>query len=85
MLFLCGITIHILCSLIFPIKLLCYNFVVNTDNQDWPVRIIQKLAQTSLTMVIRDLKDFTTVNDEPYYRGSGGILARALSMAEAKE
>lgn len=46
---------------------------------------MQKLVQPSSSMVIRDLKDFAIINDELYYRGSGGVLTRALFAAKAKE
>lgn len=34
---------------------------------------------------MRNLKDFTIVNNESYYQGGGGVIARALSTVEAKE
>lgn len=56
-----------------------------TDEQDWCIPIMRKIAQPSSTMVTRDLKDFTIVNDELYYRGNSGVIARAFSTVEAKE
>lgn len=55
------------------------------DEWDCRVPITRKIAQPSSSTVARDLKDFMTVNDELYYRGGGGVMARALSIAEAKE
>lgn len=56
------------------------------DNQDWCISIIQNLRRPSSTVVPRDLKeDFTVVNAEIYFRGGGGVMARALSTAEAKK
>lgn len=50
------------------------------------VLILQKLAQLSSIMVAMHLKDFIVVKGKLYYRGGrGGIMARALAMAEAKE
>lgn len=36
-------------------------------------------------MVVRDLRDFTIINDELYSQCGVGAMVRALSMAEAKE
>lgn len=36
-------------------------------------------------MVITELKDFTLINGELYFRGGGGLFARAISKAEDKE
>lgn len=36
-------------------------------------------------MTTRELKEFTLANGEPYFRGSGGIITRAMFEGEAKE
>lgn len=36
-------------------------------------------------MAAEELKEFAIVNGELYFWGGGGVLARALSKAEAKE
>lgn len=46
--------------------------------------IIQKLLQPSSSVIARELKDFALKNGELYYRGSGGVLSRAISKVEAK-
>lgn len=46
-----------------------------TNEEDWCILIIQKLALPSSTMEARDLKDFTIVNVELYYRDGGGAMA----------
>lgn len=56
-----------------------------TNGQGWRIPLMQKLAQTSSTMVARDLKDFIVVNDELYYRDGDDAMAQTLSMVEAKE
>lgn len=57
---------------------------VLTENEDRRTSIIQKLAQPSSSVITRELKDFVLKNGKLYYRGSGGVLARAISKAEAK-
>lgn len=47
--------------------------------------LFKNLTQPSSTMVTRELKDFTVINGELYYRGSDGVMARAISITEAKE
>lgn len=51
------------------------------DKEDWRTTIIQKLIQPSSSIITRELKDFMLKNEELYYQGIGGILARAISKA----
>lgn len=55
------------------------------DEQDWHIPIIKELARPSSTLNIKSLKDFMIINEVLYDRGNDGILARALSAAEANE
>lgn len=36
-------------------------------------------------MVAKNIEDFIVVNDELYYQGGGGVMARAVSVADATE
>lgn len=54
------------------------------EEQDWHASVIQKLAQPSSSVTAREFKDFVLRNGELYFRGSGGVLARAISKDEAK-
>lgn len=54
------------------------------EKKDWRTSIIQKLAQPSSPVIARELKDFVLKKGELYYQGSEGVLARAISKAEAK-
>lgn len=43
------------------------------------------LNQPFATMIRKNFKDFVLINNEVYYRGSDGLLARALFLAKARE
>lgn len=55
------------------------------DEKDWRAPVIQNLLQPSSIVVVNELKEFTIVNGELYFRGSGGVSAWAISKAKAKE
>lgn len=57
---------------------------VSIEEQGWRPSIIQKLTQPSSFVVARELKDFVLQNGELYFRGTGRILACAISKAKAK-
>lgn len=44
-----------------------------------------KSNSTILTVAAKELKEFTLVNNKVYFRGTGGLIALAVSKAEAKE
>lgn len=44
-----------------------------------------QLDSTISTVIAKDLKDLMVINSELYFRDSSGVLARALSLTEAKE
>lgn len=46
---------------------------------------VQNLIQPSSSVVVRDLKELTILNQELYFQGSCGVLARAVPIAEARE
>lgn len=54
------------------------------DERDWQKSVIQNLLQPSSSTTAKEVKDFTIIEGELYYRGCGGILARAISDDEAK-
>lgn len=54
------------------------------DEKDWRAPIIESLTQPSTSTNARQLKDFTIIEGQLYYRVGGGILARAVSEEEAR-
>lgn len=58
---------------------------VSINEQDWRTSIIQDLTQPSSTTPEKEMKDFTLINNELYFRGSGEVLARVVFEVEAKE
>lgn len=58
---------------------------ISIEEQDWRTFLIQKLTQTSFSVVVKGLKDFTLINGKLYSRGNGGVLAQAIYKAKAKE
>lgn len=55
------------------------------EKQDWHSSIIHNLNLLSTIGIAKGLKDFMIISGELYLRGSGEVLARALSLTEAKE
>lgn len=55
------------------------------SEQDWRSSIVQSLNQLSITVIAKNLKDFVITSCKLYRRGSGGVLAQALSLIKAKE
>lgn len=49
------------------------------------VTIIQNLSRPSTSMAMTNLKDLLVINRELHCQGNEGVLARALSLNEAKE
>lgn len=61
------------------------NSLVYIDEQDLRTFIMQNLTQPSSSMAAKELKDFTLINGKLCFRGSSGVVARAMFKAEAKE
>lgn len=54
------------------------------SEEDWRTSIVENLTQPSSWTDTRQLEDFTLIEGQLYYRGSGGILAPAISEEEGK-
>lgn len=52
--------------------------------KDWQ-KVIQNLLHPFLYGGCKDLNEFTLINSELYFWGSGGVLARAIFEANAQE
>lgn len=50
------------------------------DEQNWRSFKVQNLNHPYRTVVAKNLKDFVIVNGKVYFRGGGGVLARAVSL-----
>uniref|UniRef100_A0A2N9I2U7 Uncharacterized protein n=1 Tax=Fagus sylvatica TaxID=28930 RepID=A0A2N9I2U7_FAGSY len=55
------------------------------DQEDWRVPIKTKLMSPAVTADLREIKDYTLISGDLYQRLSGGVLARCVSIEEAKE
>lgn len=55
------------------------------DVQDWRSFIVRNFNQPFTANVVKNLNNFMVINNETYYRGNWGMLARFLSLAKEKE
>uniref|UniRef100_A0A2N9HSM7 Uncharacterized protein n=1 Tax=Fagus sylvatica TaxID=28930 RepID=A0A2N9HSM7_FAGSY len=55
------------------------------DQEDWRAPIKAKLMSPAVTADLREIKDYTLISGDLYRRLPGGVLARCISIEEAKE
>uniref|UniRef100_A0A2N9J9P3 RNA-directed DNA polymerase n=1 Tax=Fagus sylvatica TaxID=28930 RepID=A0A2N9J9P3_FAGSY len=55
------------------------------DQEDWRAPIKAKLMSPAGTADLREIKDYTLISGDLYRRLPGGVLARCISLEEAKQ
>ena len=55
------------------------------DQEDWRVPIKAKLMPPAVIADLKEIKDYTLISRDLYQRLPGGVLARCISIEEAKE
>ena len=55
------------------------------DQENWRVLIKDKLMSLAVVADLREIKDYTLISGDLYRKLLGGVLARCISMEEAKE
>ena len=55
------------------------------DQEDWRASIKAKLMSPAVVVDLREIKDYTLISRDLYRRLLGGVLARCISVEEAKE
>jgi ribonuclease HI len=58
---------------------------LSPDQEDWRVPIKAKLMSPAVVADLREIKDYTLISGDLYRRLPGGVLARCISLEEAKE
>uniref|UniRef100_A0A2N9IB95 RNA-directed DNA polymerase n=1 Tax=Fagus sylvatica TaxID=28930 RepID=A0A2N9IB95_FAGSY len=58
---------------------------LSQDQEDWRALIKAKLMSPADTADLREIKDYTLISGDLYRRLPGGVLARCISLEEAKE
>ena len=58
---------------------------LSPDQEDWRVPIKAKLMAPVVAADLREIKDYTLISEDLYRRLPGGVLARCISIEEAKE
>uniref|UniRef100_A0A2N9IS56 RNA-directed DNA polymerase n=1 Tax=Fagus sylvatica TaxID=28930 RepID=A0A2N9IS56_FAGSY len=58
---------------------------LSQDQEDWRAPIKAKLVSPADTADLREIKDYTLISGDLYRRLPGGVLARCISLEEAKE
>jgi hypothetical protein len=58
---------------------------LSPDQEDWRAPIKAKLMSLAVTADLREIKDYTLISGDLYRRLPGGVLARCISIKEAKE
>jgi ribonuclease HI len=58
---------------------------LSQDQEDWRAPIKAKLMSSAVTADLREIKDYTLISGDLYRRLPGGVLARCISIEEAKE
>ena len=58
---------------------------LSPDQEDWRVPIRAKLMSPVVVADLREIKDYTLISGDLYRRLPGGVLARCISIEEAKE
>jgi hypothetical protein len=58
---------------------------LSPDQEDWRVPIKAKLMSPTVVTDLREIKDCTLISEDLYRRLPGGVLARCISIEEAKE
>uniref|UniRef100_A0A2N9FIH6 Integrase catalytic domain-containing protein n=1 Tax=Fagus sylvatica TaxID=28930 RepID=A0A2N9FIH6_FAGSY len=58
---------------------------LSQDQEDWRALIKAKLMSPADTADLREIKDYTLISGDLYRRLLGGVLARCISLEEAKE
>uniref|UniRef100_A0A2N9EW19 Integrase catalytic domain-containing protein n=1 Tax=Fagus sylvatica TaxID=28930 RepID=A0A2N9EW19_FAGSY len=61
------------------------NLMLSPDQEDWRVPIKAKLMSPVVAADLREIKDYTLISGDLYRRLPGGVLARCISIEEAKE
>jgi hypothetical protein len=57
----------------------------SSDQEDWRAPIKAKLVSPTVTADLKEIKDYTLISGDLYRRLPGGVLARCISLKEAKE
>uniref|UniRef100_A0A2N9EGQ7 RNase H type-1 domain-containing protein n=1 Tax=Fagus sylvatica TaxID=28930 RepID=A0A2N9EGQ7_FAGSY len=57
----------------------------SSDQEDWRTPIKAKLMSPVVAADLREIKDYTLISRDLYRRLPGGVLARCISIEEAKE
>uniref|UniRef100_A0A2N9HZB5 RNase H type-1 domain-containing protein n=1 Tax=Fagus sylvatica TaxID=28930 RepID=A0A2N9HZB5_FAGSY len=57
----------------------------SSDQEDWRAPIKAKLISPTVTADLKEIKDYTLISGDLYRRLPGGVLARCISLEEAKE
>jgi ribonuclease HI len=58
---------------------------LSQDQEDWRAPIKAKLMSPADTADLREIKDYTLISGDLYRRLPGGVLARCVSLEEARE
>uniref|UniRef100_A0A2N9GPS6 Uncharacterized protein n=1 Tax=Fagus sylvatica TaxID=28930 RepID=A0A2N9GPS6_FAGSY len=58
---------------------------LSSDQEDWRAPIKAKLMSPAVAADLREIKDYTLISGDLYRRLPGGVLARCISIEEAKE
>ncbi len=58
---------------------------LSSDQEDWRTPIKAKLMSPVVAADLREIKDYTLISGDLYRRLLGGVLARCISIEEAKE
>jgi ribonuclease HI len=58
---------------------------LSQDQEDWRAPIKAKLMSPADTADLREIKDYTLISGDLYRRLPGGVLARCISLEEAKQ
>jgi hypothetical protein len=58
---------------------------LSPDQEDWRVPIKAKLMSPTVVADLREIKDYTLISEDLYRRLLEGVLARCISIEEAKE
>uniref|UniRef100_A0A2N9IMP1 Integrase catalytic domain-containing protein n=1 Tax=Fagus sylvatica TaxID=28930 RepID=A0A2N9IMP1_FAGSY len=58
---------------------------LSSDQEDWQAPIKAKLMSPVVAADLREIKDYTLISGDLYRRLPGGVLARCISIEEAKE
>jgi hypothetical protein len=76
-----------ICKKMEPItKLLKKEFgELSPDQEDWRTPIKAKTMSLAVVADLREIKDYTLISEDLYRRLLGGVLARCISVKEAKK